>query len=255
MDSILTDWLALLCKMLPGVKGAAAFQTREDARIIGWPATEPISQPLLDAARLAESQQSSLVINQDAGQVFAQPITVSGKPFGAIAILVETSNNQQAAIRHLIDWGGSWLEFLLRHHAHTNTIDELNILSVLKSLTSLERGVTEKSLVTQLADLFSADRVSLGFVTRHGIELAAISHRPTFDGRINLAGMIQSAMLEAVVASSMELSVTAEGVETEEQAKYLAEQGCDLLQGYLFSRPIEFKDIQAFCNKSTMRDS
>ena len=34
------------------------------------------------------------------------------------------------------------------------------------------------------------------------------------------------------------LSATAEGVESEEQVKMLEEFGCDLLQGYHFSRPV-----------------
>ena len=32
--------------------------------------------------------------------------------------------------------------------------------------------------------------------------------------------------------------VVAEGVETEDQRGILCEQGCDLAQGYLFSRPL-----------------
>lgn len=43
------------------------------------------------------------------------------------------------------------------------------------------------------------------------------------------------AMIDA--AHALGLEVTAEGVETPEQAKYLMERGCDLLQGYLFARP------------------
>jgi diguanylate cyclase (GGDEF)-like protein len=39
------------------------------------------------------------------------------------------------------------------------------------------------------------------------------------------------------------LTVVAEGVEREEQLRFLAEQGCDLAQGYLFSKPLE---AQAF---------
>jgi diguanylate cyclase (GGDEF)-like protein/PAS domain S-box-containing protein len=47
-------------------------------------------------------------------------------------------------------------------------------------------------------------------------------------------------IVEAVIAMTRNLNikVTAEGVETEPQAKMLREMGCDLAQGYLFSRPI-----------------
>ena len=39
------------------------------------------------------------------------------------------------------------------------------------------------------------------------------------------------------MARSLGLKVTAEGIETTEQARYLIAQGCDALQGFLFSRP------------------
>ncbi len=48
------------------------------------------------------------------------------------------------------------------------------------------------------------------------------------------------AIVEAVIklAHALQLSVTAEGVETEGQRKVLARLGCDQMQGYLFSRPL-----------------
>ena len=41
-----------------------------------------------------------------------------------------------------------------------------------------------------------------------------------------------------LMGHSLGLKVVAEGVETVEQQSYLAQQGCDLIQGYLLSRPV-----------------
>ncbi|GGC02546.1 EAL domain-containing protein [Pseudoduganella buxea] len=45
------------------------------------------------------------------------------------------------------------------------------------------------------------------------------------------------------LGKSMNLSVIAEGVETEQQAAFLARHGCNLAQGYYYSRPVTPDDI------------
>jgi EAL domain-containing protein (putative c-di-GMP-specific phosphodiesterase class I) len=40
------------------------------------------------------------------------------------------------------------------------------------------------------------------------------------------------------LAHTLRLNVVAEGVETEEQYSFLRHYQCDLMQGYLFSKPI-----------------
>ena len=49
-----------------------------------------------------------------------------------------------------------------------------------------------------------------------------------------------AAILAAIVTMghALGLTVLAEGVETEEQARVLRAQGCDEVQGYLYSRPV-----------------
>jgi EAL domain-containing protein (putative c-di-GMP-specific phosphodiesterase class I) len=56
------------------------------------------------------------------------------------------------------------------------------------------------------------------------------------------------------MAHSLQLSVVAEGVETEEQQTYLVRIGCDAAQGYLISRPVPAADLftllQPLCDAS-----
>lgn len=54
-----------------------------------------------------------------------------------------------------------------------------------------------------------------------------------------------AAIADAIItmAQSMEMSVVAEGVETEEQAEYLREAGCALLQGFLYGAPMPAEEF------------
>jgi len=51
------------------------------------------------------------------------------------------------------------------------------------------------------------------------------------------------------MAHSLKLKVVAEGVETEDQAKELERLGCDQMQGYLFSKPVDFDKITVLLGK------
>ena len=51
------------------------------------------------------------------------------------------------------------------------------------------------------------------------------------------------------LAHALGLSVVAEGVETVAQLDYLRDLGCDLVQGYLFSRPLDAADLPAFMDR------
>ena len=45
-------------------------------------------------------------------------------------------------------------------------------------------------------------------------------------------------------ARRLHMRTVAEGVETPEQAAYLEQAGCDMIQGYLFSRPVPIEDFE-----------
>ncbi len=57
------------------------------------------------------------------------------------------------------------------------------------------------------------------------------------------------------LAHSLGLSVVAEGVDSEDQARVLRELRCDEMQGYLFSRPLPLEDMTALLQNGTPQGS
>lgn len=64
------------------------------------------------------------------------------------------------------------------------------------------------------------------------------------------------AVLENILqlAKSLQVTTTAEGVETEEQLQYLQRSGCEFIQGYLLSRPLPLNDYEALLRRQTHSD-
>jgi EAL domain-containing protein (putative c-di-GMP-specific phosphodiesterase class I) len=56
-----------------------------------------------------------------------------------------------------------------------------------------------------------------------------------------------SAIVRAIIllAQNLNMKVLAEGVETQAQADYLKAEGCDLAQGYFYSRPVTAAAFEA----------
>jgi diguanylate cyclase (GGDEF)-like protein len=59
-------------------------------------------------------------------------------------------------------------------------------------------------------------------------------------------GVANDRLLIAMIrfAQALELTVVAEGVETKEQAAFCAKNGCDILQGYYYSKPIQAAEFE-----------
>ncbi|QDQ40140.1 EAL domain-containing protein [Legionella geestiana] len=56
-----------------------------------------------------------------------------------------------------------------------------------------------------------------------------------------------AAIVKSIIALChiLGMKVTAEGVETREQAQFLMQEGCDEAQGYYFSKPLQLYELRA----------
>jgi diguanylate cyclase (GGDEF)-like protein len=103
-----------------------------------------------------------------------------------------------------------------------------------------------KSLGIQLAiDDFGTGYSSLAYLTQFPIDRLKIDR--SFMTAVDIDSQEQ-AIVSAIIAmaKSMQLHVTAEGVETEGQAGFLKTRSCDEFQGYLFARPLPAKEVADF---------
>lgn len=86
-------------------------------------------------------------------------------------------------------------------------------------------------------DDFGSGYSSFGYLTRFPIDSLKIDR--AFVCNIPSSGDDMT-VTKAIIgmAKALDLMLVAEGVETVEQARFLKDQGCDMAQGYLYSRPL-----------------
>jgi diguanylate cyclase (GGDEF)-like protein/PAS domain S-box-containing protein len=91
--------------------------------------------------------------------------------------------------------------------------------------------------VTIALDDFGTGYSSLSYLGLYPIDVIKIDRSFVLQ---MISNPEQKAIVRAILAMShsLNMKVVAEGVETIEQAQFLRDEGCDLLQGYLFSKPI-----------------
>lgn len=172
------------------------------------------------ANQICELRQSGITIQKVAFNVTAQRL-VSGEAYRAIKDL-ETSEPKIAI---------EVLESVIleeQSDVFRFEIDRLRELGVLIEIDDFGSGHTSLVGIMELnPDVMKIDRRLVFPVTRS--EQACSMLR-------QIVGM----------AKIMDLSVTAEGVETMEHARVLADLGCDCLQGFALARPMPLEALKEF---------
>jgi EAL domain-containing protein (putative c-di-GMP-specific phosphodiesterase class I) len=138
----------------------------------------------------------------------------------------------------------SSLRLEITESAYTEHSDQ-----VIKVLESLH----QKGFTIEMDD-FGSGYSSLNMLSDMPIDILKIDQgfiRKMGQGDKNLR------MVELIldIARSMKLLVVAEGVELEKQLNYLKQLGCDVVQGYLFSKPVPAQAFEKFLKQDSASQS
>ncbi|MBN4055545.1 EAL domain-containing protein, partial [bacterium AH-315-K03] len=150
------------------------------------------------------------------------------------------------------------VENALKEFDIPNNIIELEIVEELISQDS-ELVQSQLNAIAKLGVSLSIDDFGTGFSS-----LSRLKHLPVSKLKIDKSfvdGLPDSEDDQCIVRSiiglarGMNLSVVAEGVETSPQAQWLIERGCDFLQGYFYSKPVEFDKLkEILCEKTNKQN-
>ena len=119
--------------------------------------------------------------------------------------------------------------------------------NVQQTITILEQI---KSLGVKVAiDDFGTGYSSLSYLKRFAIDTIKID-RSFVSGIPHNADEVAITSATVVMAQNLKRRVIAEGIETEEQAAFLNQLGCEMGQGYYYSRPLPSAEIAAMLSNS-----
>lgn len=130
------------------------------------------------------------------------------------------------------DFDVSCLEFEITESVFISSKDY--IIGILNELKKMGIHIALDDFGTNYASLSYIQMLPLDILK---IDKSFIDHIVDENSKTNLVGAI------IAIAQELNYKVVAEGIEKQEQIKYLNEKGCDYVQGYLWGRPLIEADV------------
>jgi diguanylate cyclase (GGDEF)-like protein len=126
-------------------------------------------------------------------------------------------------------------------------ITESLVMNDVQQSIAILKQLHERGIALALDD-FGTGYSSLNYLKRFPIDTLKIDQ--SFVRHIT-SDPNDAAVIRAIIAlgSSLQLNITAEGVETQEQLDYLIVHRCDEVQGYYFSRPVPADSVRTLLEK------
>lgn len=121
----------------------------------------------------------------------------------------------------------------------TESVSSGDVVTIVKNLKELKQNGIKISM-----DDFGTGFSSLGQLDLFELDKLKID-KVFIDDLVNVLKRQNLVKSIIAMAKSLDLIVVAEGIETKEQLSYLKELGCQLGQGYLFSKPLPAKEIES----------
>ncbi len=119
--------------------------------------------------------------------------------------------------------------------------------------TTTDENVNMKEILEKIKEKgfsIAVDDFGTGYSSLNMLEMLPIDTIKIDKSFIDKIGEEKSTidLLEIIlyITQKLHLKTVAEGVEKSEQVKYLKEQNCDLIQGYFYSKPLEFETFKKY---------
>ncbi|NPA73066.1 MAG: EAL domain-containing protein [Gammaproteobacteria bacterium] len=165
-------------------------------------------------------------------------------PFNALHIAINVSSQQLQQANFMDSLSQLMHQANLPSHLLEIELTERTVMSNAEENIVLFNDIREQGFGLSVDD-FGTGYSSLSYLKKFPLSILKID-KSFVDGLPNNEDDVSIARAIVTLSHSLNMRVVAEGVETLEQLDFLTELGCDFVQGYYISRPVDINTLEAW---------